>query len=221
MPSIREFKRTADRWGLFRSLWAALMNRISPWIMLCQVQTRRNAAREDTSVSAGSLRIGLATRDDLNRAVADMPEQLDADFVESALARGDICAAAFDDSRMVSFQWASFTTARVNDRLSVKFTEPFRYGYKGFTDSAYRGRRIAREVMLFCDSECLACGYTHTIVYVETHNYASRANLKRLGNRCVGYAGFITVGSRCYPFRTPGVKRRGFGFHGMRKAELG
>jgi len=219
MPSIREFKRTVDRWGLFRLLWAAFMHRVSPWLTLCQVQTRRNAPREETSVTEGSLRIGLAARDDLYRAVAEMPDQLDADFVESALARGDICAAAFDDSRIVSFQWASFTTARVNDRLSVKFTEPFRYGYKGFTDPAYRGRRIAREVMLFCDSECLARGYTHTIVYVETHNYASIANLDRLGNRCIGYTGYFKVGRRYFPFRTPGAKRCGFRFYGLEKPE--
>lgn len=181
--------------------------------MICQVQTRANQAYVEAGAPADNIDVRIASADELMHAAREVPEQISAEFIESALGRGDICAAAFRGSSMIAWQWSSFSTAQVHGRLWVKFEHPFRYGYKGFTRAEYRGQRIAQRVMRFADSECLGRGYTHTIVYVETGNHASLANLRRLGNRCVGYAGYVRLFNTYLPFRTPGVKNHAFRFY--------
>jgi ribosomal protein S18 acetylase RimI-like enzyme len=201
------------RWGLCKALWAGVAGRLRPWFMLCQVQVRANQSICDAEVSSDDIQVRLASEPELFAAVIDLPKQLDADFLQSALSRGDLCAAAFDGGHMVGFQWASFTTAQINEQLAVEFPSSHRYGYKGFVHPDYRGRRIAWRVMRYLDSECLLRGYEQTMVYVETHNYASLANLERLGNRCIGYAGYLSLGRRCHPFATKGARRHGFSFY--------
>ena len=208
-----KFQSAAERWGYFQAFWAGVAVRLRRWFMLCQVQVRPNQSVGDADVSHDGIEVRLASKDELLAAANDLPKQLDAAFVHAALARGDLCAAAFDSAGMVGFQWASFSTAEVSEQLGVEFPSSCRYGYKGFVRPDYRGRRIAWRVMRYLDSECLRRGYTHTIVYVETHNYASLANLRRLGNECIGYAGFIKTGRRYHPFATPGARRHGFRFY--------
>ncbi len=213
---MRAFARTRElvaRRGAVKALWALAMSTLKPNFMICQVQTRPNLEYHNDAEHAINIDIRLASADELVSASRELPDQLSRAFIESALDRGDVCAAAFVGSTMVAWQWSSFTIAEAAERLWVSFERPFRYGYKGFTRPEYRGRRIARQVMRFADSECLKRGYTDTIVYVETHNYASLANLARLGNRCVGYAGYLKLFNSYLTFRTPGVKRHAFRFY--------
>ena len=196
----REVKR---RHGLGKAIWALALGKLGSWFMICEVQTRPNLEYLDDAECGSDIDVRLANAEELMRAAHELPDQLTAAFIESALDRGDICAAAFVGASIIAWQWSSFTTAKVNDKLWIGFDRPYRYGYKGFTRPEYRGQRIAQRVMRFADSECLRRGYTHTVVYVETHNYASLANLKRLGNRCVGYAGYFRLLNLYMPFRTP------------------
>ena len=212
MWRLRQFRESVGKRGLAKTLWAAVMWRVHQWLMLCQIQVRINK-QGNCGSAADEIKIRLANRQELIQAIKEIPDYLTQEFVESAMARGDICAAAFSDSKIIAFHWASFTTAKVNDHLWVEFDTPYRYGYNAYTRPEYRGRRIAQRVMRFVDSECLKHGYTHTIVYVETHNYASLANLERLGNRCVGYAGYFRLFGKFFPFRSPGAKARSFRFY--------
>ena len=174
--------------------------------MLCIVQTRINQPYQRTPDFPPDIDIRLATRAELLAASAQLPEQMPAGFVKAALKRGDICAAAFADNSIISLQWASFSIAPDDDRVWVSVEPPYRYGYKGYTSPDYRGRRIAPEVMRYCDAQCLARGFTHTLVYVGPGNYASRANLARLGNRDIGYAGYVHCFGRYLTFRSPGTR---------------
>jgi len=169
-------------------------------------------ASEHLSASA-EFTTRIATEDDLAQACSEMSDQLSQDFVDAAFMRGDICCAVFKGPRMVCFQWSSFATAPVAQGLWVEFNKRYRYGYKTFTRPEYRGRRLSGMVNRFDDAQCNARGCTHTISYVETHNYASLAFGERLGNQRVGYAGYVRLFNRTYPFRTTGVKRHGFRFY--------
>jgi GNAT superfamily N-acetyltransferase len=210
---LGSFRALAARWGLGKALLAAVMRLCRPWLMLCRVQTRANQPLQGELELPQGIEVRLANRADLLQAAAEMPEQLSPDFFDAALARGDICVAAFAEGSIVSLQWASFTTAAVTDPLWVRFQAPYRYGYRGYTRPAYRGRRIAKAVMRCCDALCLERGYSHTIVYAEVHNYASLANLARLGNRSIGFAGYLHCFGHYLPFRSPGVKVEGFRFY--------
>ena len=210
---IERIRQGVSKWGFRRTLWAAVMRRLSPWLIFCQVRMRPiQHASEHLSASA-EFTTRIATEDDLAQACSEMSDQLSQDFVDAAFMRGDICCAVFKGPRMVCFQWSSFATAPVAQGLWVEFNKRYRYGYKTFTRPEYRGRRLSGMVNRFDDAQCNARGCTHTISYVETHNYASLAFGERLGNQRVGYAGYVRLFNRTYPFRTTGVKRHGFRFY--------
>jgi hypothetical protein len=87
-----------------------------------------------------------------------------------------------------------------------------RYVYHTYTRPEYRGRRLPAALNALDETEAAAQGRTHTISFVESHNYPSIAFGNRLGNRCIGYAGYVRLCGRPYPFRTPGARRHGFQF---------
>ena len=208
--NIRRFWALTARWGLASAMLALIARLLQRWLTLWIVQIRKNQPYERTPELSPDIDIRFATRAELLAASAQMPHQMSTSFVEAALDRGDLCAAAFADGSIVALQWASFTIAPDADRLWIGIEPPYRYGYKGFTAPEYRGRRLACEVMRFCDAQCLERGYTHTLVYVGPANYASRANLDRLGNRTAGYAGYLRCCGHYFTFRTPGAKAHSF-----------
>ena len=113
-----------------------------PRLTLCKVLVRKlhsNAiATEHNHVS-----IRVATRDDLDLAANEMPDQLCKRFVEAAMSRGDICLAAFHGGQLLSFVWRSFTTAPHCDGVWVRVERPYWYTYKTFTRPDFRGLRLS------------------------------------------------------------------------------
>ena len=206
----RHVKALVIYWGVSRATLAIVARILRPWFLLCEVQTRVNSTMQDMPLMPEGIEVKQASKTELLRATLEMPGVLSSEFVESALNRGEICVAAFCNGSIVAFQWASFAETPMRDRLLVRFKSEYRYGHNGYTRLEYRGRRIAQQVMRYCDELCLKRGYTHTIVWVECANYASRMNLARLGNHCVGYFGYLQLFGRYYIFRTPGTKACGF-----------
>ncbi len=115
--------------------------------MLCQIRVRINK-QGNCDFTADDIKIRVASQQELNQAIEEMPDQLSQKSVDSALARGEICAAVFSDSRIIAFQCASFAASRDNDYLWVKFDAPYRYGHNGYTRPEYRGCRIAQHASL-------------------------------------------------------------------------
>ena len=210
MPNLADWKADLDRWGLRRWLWLRVIIALRNRLVLCDVRVRVHDPEIVPLHSAGGCTIRFATRDDLIRACDDPRAGLNAADVATALDRGDVCTAAFDGDRMVAYVWRSFTTARWAPNVWVAFEKPYRYGHKGFTDPAYRGRRISTALSLFMDRECIDSGYTHAISLVETHNYTSLAAEAHRPSVHVGYAGYLKLRGSHYPFRTWGARKHKF-----------
>ncbi len=157
--------------------------------------------------------IRMATRDDLIRAAHEMPKQLGFRFLEDALARGDICLAAFHDETMVAFIWRSFTRVPHADGLWVEVEWPYRYGYKAYTKPDFRGQGLSGWLSRLGDEVCLDKGFRYGVGFVETHNYPSIKADLRVGGRMVGYAGYLKLFGKAYPFRTRGVVPHTFRFY--------
>jgi len=212
MAVFDRFLADLRRWGAWRTLWHRVASRVRRWLMIARVRTRaleRDAPDEETR---DGIVMRHATSNDLSKACADMPEQLSEDFVEKALRRGDVCVAAFDADAMVSFSWFSFSFAPAEEGTWVQLCKPYRYVFKSYTHPDYRGLRLQRALLFLLDADHLDQGYTHTIGYVESHNYASIAAGIAAGASWVGYAGFLKCFGRIYPFSTPGAKRHSFEF---------
>ncbi len=199
--------------GLKARLWAALMKRARRWLMLSRVHVREMQSEAVPTELENGVSIRSATREDLIRAAREMPKQLDLEFVEDALARGDICLAAFHDETMVAFIWRSFTRVPHADGLWVEVEWPYRYGYKAYTKPEFRGQGLSGWLARLGDAVCLGKGFKYGVGFVETHNYPSIKADLRVGGRKVGYAGYLKLFGKAYPFRTLGVVPHTFRFY--------
>ena len=142
------------------------------------------------------------------RPELEMPEA----FVRRALAKGDVCEAVVHKGEIVSYCWMAFTPTHDSDGVYVDFGERHRYGYKGFTLPQFRGRHLRRYYNPFTDAYCISRGATHAIAFVDVSNQASMRSTIGMGNRRIGFAGYLKRGRLFIPFRTPAVRRRGFRF---------
>jgi len=137
-----------------------------------------------------------------------MPEA----FVRRALAKGDVCEAVLHKGEIVSYCWMAFTPTHDSDGVYVDFGEHDRYAYKGFTLPQFRGAHLRRYYNPFTDAYCISRGATHAVAFVDVSNHAAILSNIGMGNRRIGFAGYLKRGRLFIPFRTPAVRRRGFRF---------
>jgi len=179
--------------------------------MLARVNIRPLDASSVATELNNSVSTRIATRAEVMKAAQDTSIDFDQDFVEGAFDRGDICFAAFDGTRMVSYEWNLYSTTPLDDGLWVAFEKPYRYGYKSFTLPEYRGRHLRSQNLL--DRSCSERGYRYAIVFIETHNFASIQWGEHRGYKVVGFVGYVKLFNKAYPFRSPGAKKHKFRFY--------
>ena len=202
------FTECAARHGWGRAVYRSIMLRLRRRVLLAYVSARRLGAQEYLPHPEYDVRV--ANHEELLAAARAMPFVLNEAQIESALANGDLCFAAFDKDQMVAFTWRCYSRTLHEPEIWATTEKPFRYGYKAYTLPEYRGQHILNPQ--FTDHICQSKGYEYATGFIETHNYSSIKSAKRHGNRVVGYAGYLTIFGRVIPFRSPGAKRFGFAF---------
>jgi hypothetical protein len=200
------------RLGLGRMLYRTLMSRLRPWLMLARLHIREICHDRPIEFPDDGIVIRVMTAQDFERACVSSPKLFDPEFVAAARARGDLCLAAYDGERLAAFFWRSFSTAPVAEDLWIRVTPPCRYGYKAFTEVDYRGRHLQQRLTEISDVMGLDRGCTHTVSFVETHNFPSLIAATREEVRLVGYAGYVRLFGRVMPFHSPGARRHGIRF---------
>jgi hypothetical protein len=213
MAHLVNFPGSVERWGLFHAIYHGIMRRLRTRLAVCRVHVRPLSSASTSPEPIEGITVRVATHSELLRGAEQMPDQLDAESIAAALGRGDLCVAAFEGCRMVAFVWRSFSTAPYSDGLWVAFEKPYRYGYKAFTRPEYRGRRLQNPIALLTDELCVERGHGYAIGVVDTHNYPSIASDASRGNRLVGFAGYVKVFGRAYPFRSFGARKHRFRFY--------
>lgn len=203
-------KALIRQWGLVPFLYDCALSRVRPWLMLCQVETRPLQRDPTAGELPEGFEIRIASTAELVEAAADPINDLNAAWVKQAHKRGDICVAVFDGDQIASYVWRAFSPNPYEKGLWVHFSPTHPYSYKAYTRPDYRRRRLQHHASLFLDRWLLERGYTHTISYIETHNYPSLASSKRRGNRRVGWAGYLNLFGRILAFHSPGARRYGF-----------
>lgn len=81
-----------------------------------------------------------------------------------------------------------------------------------FTHPHFRGRHLQDLVAYEIDALCINRGYPYALAIIETHNFASIASNRRRGGRVVGWAGYVKLFGRVFPFRSRGAPRHTFRF---------
>jgi hypothetical protein len=156
----------------------------------------------------------LADRRQLLPHCADPNLKLSPNFVREALARGDLCVAAFDCGRLVAYYWMAFGPTPHIDGVWVDCDKTAIYGYKQFVLSQYRGKRIAAALATYGDSWFKRRGRSHAVSFIDLDNQASWHASLRAGSRALGYAGYLKIFGMFLSFRTAGARKIGFRFHG-------
>ena len=191
------------------------MSRLRPWLLFARVYRLGIKQYPEITVDP-RFEFHPPSKDELASAYAQYPQQLDQKMVEAALARGDICMAAFDrdnDNRMAGFVFGTTGTALHGDGLWVAVDYPNIYGYKGYVDPAYRGMGVNQAMIAARDQVILRDGYRFSVGFVETHNYPSVRSNVFLGSDALGYAGYLKLFGRAFPFRTPKAKKSTLRFY--------
>ena len=189
------------------------MVRIAPWVYIAHVTTRplQGGKEHHRDRLLADFEVVFPTRAQLLQAAQNPELDLDVAWIEAALDRGDLCTAVYLGGEVVGYTWNSFTTAPHLGKVWVRFSRPYRYGYKTLVVPSYRGIGINRLLATASDQFCIDNGFGHTIAIVETHNFASKvASKKADGRRFIGFAGYLKVGGREITFRSPGAARYGF-----------
>jgi hypothetical protein len=112
--------------------------------------------------------------------------QMDRDFLDEAISKGDECFAILDGHRLASYGWYSIKPTKVNEDLELRFDERYVYMYKGFTHPNYRGQRLHAIGMTMALDNYLNTGYRGIISWVEANNVRSLRSCHRMGYRDFG-----------------------------------
>ena len=139
----------------------------------------------------------------------DPSYRLDEQAVSKNFAGGDVCVVTFLNDQLAAYSWVRYKPLEIAGGEWADFSPGHRYSVWGYTHPDFRGRHI-RGSYGALDELDREHAITHTISYIETHNFSSLKAEARHGGEIIGIAGYIKVFGRFFSFRSPGVKRCGF-----------
>jgi hypothetical protein len=174
----------------------------------------RQIVGEDTPAVVPGYDTRVVGLDELLPYVDQVPD-LSREFLETALARGDIGTANFHGGALVGFSFSSCTRVRVTSQLDALIPEGFRYGYKSWTHADHRRANLSRMRGYVRRQTLRSAHEQRSISYIETHNYPSLLHgyrHPRLRSLRMGLSGWITVFGRQVPFNSRRARWVGFEF---------
>lgn len=156
----------------------------------------------------------------------DRANELPADFLDEALAKGDECYGFLAGGDLAAYGWYTRRPTRLDlPGLDLHFGPDYVYMYKGFTHPRHRGKRLHAIGMTRALQHYLASGYRGLVSYVESNNFASLKSCFRMGYAPFGSIYILQVqglrlahstsGCRPYRFR---VERSAAPLPGAREA---
>lgn len=137
--------------------------------------------------------------------------ELDGDFLDEAIAKGDECYGFLHGDDLAAYGWYSSKPTDYDLLgLRLEFSGEYVYMYKGFTAAAHRGKRLHAIGMTRALQSYVSRGYRGVISCVDWNNFASRRSCYRMG-----YADFgnVVVAGRRRPYllvHDRGCARYGF-----------
>jgi len=214
MTLLDNLKTSADRWGWPRALSSAIIKGAARYLRIhvYVVRIRPIPTEPEYPATNPDLIFRKIETDELVDASEDPELDLNVDFVNDAIARGDLAFGAFDGPLLVSYIWRSVDSAPDADGVWVRVRKPYNYSYKSFTRPSYRGQRISPVVHLYSDDKMRKFGYRYRAGFVTVTNYASLSMGAHMGSILLGHAGYLAWFGRLIPFRSKAVKGIGFEF---------
>ena len=165
--------RAANRVVLFKILKGVTIDRVDQAFLECPEPYRPMFLAEDQ----------------LRQFSKDPANEIPADFLDEALAKGDECYGFVAGETLAAYGWYTRKPTRLElPGLALHFSDQYVYMYKGFTHPLHRGRRLHAIGMTRALESYLARGLKGLVSYVESNNFASLRSCFRMG-----YVQFGTV----------------------------
>ncbi len=177
---------------------------------VCAVYRRQLTPSAVTTPPTG-VQVRLGTLEELQSYTGQAEYELSDEFLTRAFANGHAAVLTFYEYELAAYGWISYGRTRHLHGWSVEFNKEHRYNYKNLTLPAYRGKRL-RGSFGVLNARDAQEGVTHSIAFIDLHNYASIRAEQRNGGARVGFAGFVDLGAWHWAFRSPGAKRVGLRF---------
>jgi hypothetical protein len=206
-----EVAKSFGRRAAFHELQHRIVNRLVPFQVL-KGMTATAAGIDPTLLDAGDLQTRFVTRDELLAAasVAEVAEEMSAEFIDQAIGRGDECFGIFDGQDLVSFGWYSNQSTQISDSLTLCFDRAWMYMYKGYTLRAYRGKRLHGIGMSQALYAYTKRGSRGLISYVRSTNFQSLRSTERMGYQIFGEIYIAEAVGRPLTWATPGCAHYDF-----------
>jgi hypothetical protein len=208
--AVKQVRENAAAFGAgaaLHDLQLRALNRIVP----VQVLRGMTCVLDETDprlMRAPEYEARFARREELLRAAADpdLAGEMSAEFVESALARGDECFALFDRGRVAAFGWYSNQPTAIGGDLVLRFDPSWVYMYKGYTLPTYRGKRLHGVGMTLALRAYTGRGARGLISYVKSSNFQSLRSTEKMGFRIFGDIYVLRALGRVLTWATPGCQ---------------
>ena len=140
---------------------------------------------------------------------------LSDEFLNTALAKGDLCCAILHGHALASYGWYSTQATLLNPHLRLSTADNYTYMYHGYTQQNYRGQRLHAIRVMHGLQAYLRKGAEDTnrikglIFYVEADNHRSLRSAARLNAQNFGRVVAIRLFGKYHVFHSPGCKKYG------------
>jgi hypothetical protein len=147
----------------------------------------------------------------LREFARDPANEMSAEFLDQALARGDQCYGIVDHGGLAAYGWYAFGPTPIGiPGVLLRYRRGYVYMYKGFTHGDYRGQRLHAIGMTRALAHYLERGYKGIVSYVESTNFDSLKSCFRMGYGVFGTVYLARLPGGWRSFATPGCSRYDF-----------
>jgi GNAT superfamily N-acetyltransferase len=138
------------------------------------------------------------TPDDIRELAQDPLNDLGEAMADRLEAGHDLCFAAFDGERLVSYAWFALGAVEADHGLGVAMSFPCdtAYLYKAYVHPDYRGRRLHQVTLRAAFAELSARGIARVVAMIEYGNVGSVRAHERLGFARLGRLVICGKGAR-------------------------
>ena len=175
-----------------------------------RIYLRRLAGQGPTGPSG--IEVRAVAEEELLAQLHEPELELPEDSARASYRRGEICAGAFRDGRLLGYCWYAFAPAPHVGGIDVTFPSDAVYAYRAFVREDSRGFGLGQLLFAFDHPAFHARGRESVVYCIETHNYPSIHAATRAGARAVGGLVCIFAGRRPRALYSRPVDDLGFRF---------
>jgi hypothetical protein len=194
MPNIAYYRELRRQHGLGRALFAAAYRVVNHAVdvaiwngVVLTMDTVDEKFLEESEKKNGR----FFEPAELESFAKDPENELTAEFMRSAFARGDRCFGFVVDGALASYGWYSTKQTEAGEGLVLHFDPSYVYMYKGFTHPKFRGQRLHAIGMAAALAAYANEGAKGLISYVDSTNFSSLKSCYRMGYKTFGRVGIL------------------------------